>query len=81
MPDRNSTSAPAAASAAEADAGQSSKSGPNPSPNRSPRAQPLPEVEWAEEVTPPEERLDFFPDRPRPRIVLAYPNAKRHLGR
>jgi hypothetical protein len=42
---------------------------------------PLPEVEWAPEATPPEARLDFFPDRPPPRIVLAYANAKRHFGR
>lgn len=49
--------------------------------NRSPRAQPLPETEWCPETTPPEQRPDFFPERKPPRVLLAYPQAKRHFGR
>lgn len=67
-----STTAPAQ-SAAVADS--------STSPNRSPRARPLPEPEWAPETVPREQRVDFFPERPVPRVCLAYPKAKRHFGR
>ena len=61
-----------------------SQKAPSPAPiSRSPRAQPLPPVEWAPEVILPE-HIDLMvgPDgRPlyprKPEVILAYANAKR----
>ena len=66
-------------------------------PNRSPRALPLPPVEWAPETPRPDARADFFerqsgmsewrrrnglkPSPRAPRVILAYPRSKKHYGR
>lgn len=47
-----------------------------PPRNRSPRAMPLPPVEWAPEVVPPDQRA--MTRKPTLRVVLAYANAKTH---